>query len=322
MIVTRLYFIDFIRFILAFLVVTIHVECFCHIVISPISRIAVPLFYMISGYFLYSSQENNLKIKLWKYAKKWLFLWLTYFALFFFISYFFNVFLHNNQNWEFDDTKSLFIIGANRFIDEIVFNDSTYGIETIWFLYGGGISFLFLRFLLSIMPFKYFNYIILFIGVVLGLVYPIFINYGIAERYDILALALPFISLGYIVMRYNKTILICCKRIYIGLVLTLLLWYFEWHYYNALYTGFFLSLLCLYLFLFIINFREQNKFKFIDKFKPSLTLDIYIYHRLVYFIIILMGGKFGNYSAIVCFLLTYLLAYVFKTKLKKIWVSF
>lgn len=71
--------IDFGRFVAAFLVVIIHVNLFVgHGFLLQFARIAVPFFYIISGYYLFTPHSAKLKMRLVNSIKKWGRMWLTY----------------------------------------------------------------------------------------------------------------------------------------------------------------------------------------------------------------------------------------------------
>ena len=62
---------DFLKFIASFLIVCIHFKVFGQTgnLISVIARFAVPVFFMISGYYAYNDDENKLKYKVTKIIK-------------------------------------------------------------------------------------------------------------------------------------------------------------------------------------------------------------------------------------------------------------
>lgn len=55
----RNYSIDLLKFICAVLVVFLHTPCIYHKFINPITRCAVPCFFIISGYLLYNKNGIN-----------------------------------------------------------------------------------------------------------------------------------------------------------------------------------------------------------------------------------------------------------------------
>ncbi len=70
----------FIKAICAFLVVIIHTDLPWKEYINPFLRIAVPIFFMISGYFTYTTTRKATEKKIIKYLKK--ILWITLYANF------------------------------------------------------------------------------------------------------------------------------------------------------------------------------------------------------------------------------------------------
>lgn len=62
---------DLMRWLCAFLVVVIHVPIYGKGILMPFTRIAVPFFYMVTGYYIYTSNEDKLKGRLLMSSKKW-----------------------------------------------------------------------------------------------------------------------------------------------------------------------------------------------------------------------------------------------------------
>lgn len=61
--IERNYSIDILKFICAILVVFLHTDCVYHDYILPLTRCAVPCFFMISGYFIQRWRYRNIEIK-------------------------------------------------------------------------------------------------------------------------------------------------------------------------------------------------------------------------------------------------------------------
>ena len=72
--------IDISRFIFAFLVVVLHVPLLYYggVLLRPFARYAVPFFFIISGFYLYSSDAVRLRARVLAFAKKWFSLWFAY----------------------------------------------------------------------------------------------------------------------------------------------------------------------------------------------------------------------------------------------------
>lgn len=72
----------------ALFVVIIHTNMIGKEALSPLVRIAVPVFYIITGYFLYTGNAENECAKAWKWTKKAFFLALGLNIIYFFFSSF------------------------------------------------------------------------------------------------------------------------------------------------------------------------------------------------------------------------------------------
>ena len=73
---------DFAKFFCAFMIISIHVSYYGKIYFEPLSRIAVPIFFMITGYFYSSVVQSNRKymqlrktIELFIYSNLLYFIW-------------------------------------------------------------------------------------------------------------------------------------------------------------------------------------------------------------------------------------------------------
>ena len=94
----RQYNIDILRLICALLVVCIHCTNYSlREYILPITRIAVPIFFIISGYFLYSDNNEHTKSKIGKSIKKISKIYIISLIVFF-IYAFIDGFINNNFN--------------------------------------------------------------------------------------------------------------------------------------------------------------------------------------------------------------------------------
>ena len=64
--IERNYSIDILKFICAILVVFLHTDCVYHDYILPLTRCAVPCFFMISGYFSVGKDSKKIKLTIKK----------------------------------------------------------------------------------------------------------------------------------------------------------------------------------------------------------------------------------------------------------------
>ena len=99
--------IDALRLFFAFCVVMIHVPMIGSYLLAPIYRCAVPFFYMVTGFFLYSKHESSNKLLI--AAKKWFYLWLKYFAIITFLSIALHLLLNQNVTISLADVTNVII---------------------------------------------------------------------------------------------------------------------------------------------------------------------------------------------------------------------
>jgi len=137
----RNYSIELGRVLSAFLVVVIHVPLIGGKYIYPLACCAVPIFYMITGYFVYDSSSAGLQTKLIKSIKKYWKLWMTYFLVLSSITLIAKIHYGNSLRWSIKDLYDLFFIYGNCAAAEtIIVDDVIYGTSALWFLYGGVLS--------------------------------------------------------------------------------------------------------------------------------------------------------------------------------------
>lgn len=113
--------IDTLKCLCAVLVVFIHVPAPYQTTILPITRCAVPLFFMISGYFLYS-EDGKLTKKLVSGMKKMLFILIWSTLLFAAVKI---IFACRNNEWD--------IIAYSQIADFVLFNENPFGFH-LWYL--------------------------------------------------------------------------------------------------------------------------------------------------------------------------------------------
>ncbi len=145
----RNYNIDVARFIFAFFVVIIHVPLIGADYLMPLARCAVPFFYMISGYFLFSNDDQILESRLISNMKKWWKMWLTYILILIVISLVLNKLLGNTIHFSKYEILFWLTNGVGPVVDIVVFRGVPYGLQTVWFLYVGAITFTIFYFFLK-----------------------------------------------------------------------------------------------------------------------------------------------------------------------------
>ena len=169
----RLVLLDYARWVFAFLVVVIHVPLVGKKFLSPIGFCAVPFFYMVTGYFLYDTNSNNIGNRIIKALKNYARIWIVAFSSLTAIVFCLKIIYSNSLSWSSQDFIDLLLIDGNCQAAELItINGVSYGTSALWFLYGGVIS---LALLLSIRRFLFRK---VFFAIILVLYYvSISVNY-------------------------------------------------------------------------------------------------------------------------------------------------
>lgn len=280
--ITRNNTIDALRFFFAFCVVCIHVPLLGGKFATPIFRCAVPFFYMVSGYYLYSGDFNS---KLKRNIRKWFILWVKYFVIIGIISIILHSIFKQKVMFHFDDIISIFLLsGTTTALDKIIINGNTTGLYTIWFLLGGAYSFLFYYIFQRYIGNKGLN-------ILVGL---IFVSGIILSAVSIkiprwVYLSIPYVGLGMLARKVNtnplnksKCMKILCVSLFIVVSLEFLISRLTSH--IQLETTIFTPVFMICFFLLVLNTNIHNKLinGKIAELGRSTTMDIYIFHRPIY----------------------------------------
>ncbi len=151
--------VDLCRFFFAFCVVLIHVPMHGQSLLTPIFRCAVPFFYIVSGYFLYDSDEIRLKNKMLKNAIKWMLLYIKYFVIITIISIAVHIYLEQPISFNLDSVLEILSgQGVCKSLDVVQYEGESLGMYVLWFLVSGGYVFFFYFFCNKLLRFKYYYY--------------------------------------------------------------------------------------------------------------------------------------------------------------------
>lgn len=272
----------------ALFVVIIHVPFIGKDTLAPIIRIAVPCFFMISGFFLYSGNAQTETTKAWKWVKK-------AFMLAFFINLFYFLFSSILGNFN--------IIS---FIKSFITGDSVAG--HLWYL-----TALWQGLILFILTRKYLNpYIIhlipllAFINLLIGRYFFIFDNgeYSLPQyaRLNCIAVALPYIYVGYLLRKYNQIFCGTFKWAILSLLFIICI-YMEEHILNALSLNnmvsysFFTLPVAICIFLFFLKGIKSVPF-YIVQIGKKHSANIYYFHIFISAIIGVLIKKIGFNDAL------------------------
>lgn len=119
---TRIYTIDNLKTLCAFLVICIHTYCAYQNSILPVARVAVPCFFMISGYLLYN--ESSIGRQRLKKSISHIFRIIIWSTL---------LFMTIKELLYFHSTEEFYIPSKKELLNFIVFNENPYGWH-LWYL--------------------------------------------------------------------------------------------------------------------------------------------------------------------------------------------
>ena len=298
---TRYNSLDALRLFFAFMVVLIHVPMKGGSLLEPIYRLAVPYFYVLSGYFLYHEATAVLRDKLWKTSCKWFQMYVKYFVVLGICSVVLHSALNQSVVWSWSDLKSIFIgNGTTQSLDVVDINGNNYGLYTLWFLLGGGYALFILYLAKKYLANSYIYciacvlYICSLIGILNGLYIP---------RW--LYLSVPYMALGLFIHEHLNMLSVHYKRrIWIVIYILALV---EWILYRCesikMECSFLTPLIIIHLFVLCINSRGNSVIvERCAEWGRRYSLDIYLYHRLWWCCLVLcLGTKFIWVGAPLCF---------------------
>ena len=202
----RIKSLDFARMFFAFLVVCIHTPVLGKDLLTPISLTAVPFFYLLTGFFLYSNDADRLLYNIRKNIKNYFVTWIKYFvALFCALQVLRHIYDNKISITMEDVVKQLFVYGNSPFFDVIKISGVSYGVSALWFLYAGFISLIFFFFLRKYLLRKW-----LFVAVVIWWILSTTFNYsGGWPLTRVFSIPFPYFYFGYclsFVMQKRKNV--------------------------------------------------------------------------------------------------------------------
>lgn len=270
--------IDITRFIFAFLVVVIHIPLFGRNFIVPFARCAVPFFYIIAGFYLYTNDQNKFRSKLIKNIKKWFSLWLTYTLIFAVIRITPEYLLGNDFTFHKNDVVNILTSGVCETLDIVRIKGNEFAISSVlWFLHAGFLGFIFLYFIR-----KYICCHVTIIIMSILLLVSCFINcyYESIIIYRSIGVAIPFIYIGCMIRKYlNKVTAIKTSLILKCTIAFTITLYIEALCYKS---EVYFSTIILTLLMFVYLLKAPDLFGFQLRIPVKVSMDIYIWHRLIY----------------------------------------
>lgn len=302
---SRLIGVDYARWVFAFLVVVIHVPLVGKKILTPLAFCAVPFFYMVTGYFLYDNTLNGIFQKIVKVLKNYARIWIEAFLLLTVVVFCLKAIYTNPLNWTLQDFVDLFLIYGNCQAAELVtINGISYGTSALWFLYGGIISLSLLLCLHRLLFNKVF-----FVAILTLYYISIAINYRngyVVPR--IISASFVFLYVGLVLHKIMAEHSFLYKREYLmvlAMFLVVALYAEQLLLRCESYNRILLLPASLAIFMLIISYRKQfGGGKLLSKIPIKTTLDIYLWHRLLYvFLVGVLNINFHKIDAIAVFLI-------------------
>lgn len=289
---------DIARMLFAFLVVAIHVPLLGKSFINPLACCAVPFFYILSGYFIYNQNSTLLELNIKKGIKNYFRIYILYFiiltGLVTFLKFYFGEKLVFTQK---DFVDLFFIYGNCNAVDYIEINGQGYGTSALWFLYAGGISMYFLFLTKKFFKHKLYMFFILLFYVVYT-----FINYKGEYIIPRILIPIPYIYGGIMLHLFLEKRNIATRRwrlFYITLFCIVALYMEQLLFHCQNYARLFLLPASICIFTYILSLPLSFTWGGYSR----VSLDIYIWHRMFYFVVAgLFNINMFGFDAIIVFL--------------------
>lgn len=295
----RNYALDFARFVMAFLVVVIHVPCLGGGYLMPIARCAVPFFYIVSGYFLWKDSEEDFRSSCMRNAKKWLKLYIvSALILSTAVVVIKLIYTQPIAYFSWNQVYWLCFNGVYPSLERVELYGNTFG--QLWFLYTGMFAFIVAKLFHKFIKQKIF----LVLCIILILI-SIIINrlYGGVLVPRLLSASIPFVLIGAWLRCHwnvfeNQFSFI---KLLIAVVVLLMVGGVEMKFFDG-YKEMVFCTPFLSIVLFLAALKSPYKFGFISHFPVKITFDVYIYHRLMFVLLVIAGwNSKSGLSAVVVY---------------------
>lgn len=258
----RNYSIDSLRMYCAVLVVLIHSQFLFKDIVFPLLRIAVPLFFMISGYFIY---DNNAGKRINRSIKSISFIFIWSNLLFLFFKEVLSITHH-----------TIYVPSANELLEFIVFNENPFA----WHLWYIG-AYLYLLVIVRFVN-KYNKWTWLFKSIPVLLIVHMALSYAGVDRLyyrNFLLMGLPFFSIGAYIRKTNIQN-VCTSRSYLCILVLAIVSIAEKQF-TSLNSEIYVSTVFLSILIFkcFANWK-QTKPSIVSWGGKEYSLGIYIFHGL------------------------------------------
>lgn len=304
----RIHSIDVLRIVMAFLVVTIHIPFngAAGNVFITYGKIAVPFFLVTCGYFLYRDDGQEMMQRLKKQAIRMLIFYVASNIVYFFA----NVILASLDGYSLHYT-------SKQIIDFILYNMSPFS-EHLWFF--GSLLYA-LVILMILNKFKLID-CVMFIAPLLICLYVLLSHLNVAQAYvlrNVVLVGLPYVMMGMLIRRYqDKLLKIKSSVLWVLFLVLSASAIIELNTYKQGINVPFISceILVYIIFLLALKYPNFGKDTIFERMGFELSLPIYILHVLVMmfigYLIPANSGLISNYGAITVFIISALLAALYK----------
>ena len=301
------------KFLFAFCVVCIHVDFVFYEYIRPICRLAVPFFFMVTGYFLYHNDELTMLKRIRNTRNKYLKLWVQYSILFLAVHLIFLFGVGQKPHFSIDGLISYVLIGGSDDL-WIWHNGVQYNIFLItWYLQAGFFALLLFSFLnIKRLLGRNVGGIICLLCILdlakstYGIHIPLIDYVG-----RIVKLSVPFIWLGLIIHKEIDNIErinnIDCIKLILFFVVSLVSSYFEYYMGNPnaeLWFSTYPAVASLFCLIIIMHKKSENNrsiIKFGGAFLDKPVKDVFYWHNSVYLLYVLLGISMYRLDAMIVF---------------------
>ena len=311
---SHIHSIDVMRIVMAFLVVAIHFpfDGKAGNVFITYGKTAVPFFLVICGYFLYREDSKEMMKRLLKQTKR---IFIFFVASNVFYAGFYAIYLKMTTG-SYNGMKTCFTRKA--IMDFLLYNFSPFS-EHLWYLGSLLYALLILLLLNKCKALK----VAMFAGPLLVAAYVVLSHLGIGESYQLrnaLLVGLGYTMMGMLIRRFEKKILdhkatapilwiiflICCATAIVELN----------HYKQGVAVPFISCEILVYVIaLLCLKYPDFGKDTFAEWLGRECSLPVYILHIAVMYSMVMTknDGFFGRYGAVTVFVVTTVIAALYKS---------
>lgn len=306
--------IDVGRFIASFLVVCLHTKFPIEILrpfVSDIAKIAVPFFFLVSGFYLFNDNDQKVLLKIQKSLKKLIYIIIEVVIIYTILRIVKEISLNID-------------LSAQKFelVPFLIFNDSNFT-EHLWYLFAFLYVLLILKIIYKYNFSKYINYYLPFL-ISVHLFFSVWsriegVNSGLLEL-NWFVTGLPFVIIGIIINKYFYLIFKIKNTTIIIYILIFSISVFVEHFLFKKIIGrgpgvFSVFLLAVSSFIFLAKnpFIKSSFTQYFGNIGFKHSLNIYLYHVIIREILTLSKTSDSINNSIIIFILSLLFSIIINT---------